>query len=498
MKHHLLSLKKLHPAYYLGTLVALGTYLRFWDIAKASIWHDEGYTMMLAPMGPLEILGRTARDVHPPLYYEVLHFWMLIFGNSETAARGLSALFMIALIPLSYLLVRRLFDTKAAAVAALLITFGPFTIRYAQEARMYALVAFLLLLATYFMVRAVQDAAWRWWLLYAATLAAALYTHYFAIFIIVVHWIYIATLSSRKQKTGVFDVRWWSANFIAAGLFLPWLPIAYAQFSRVQTSFWIPAASSQTLPNTLMQFFNFTNNDHIPTNGKLALTLLFAAIIAINLLLVKKYRSGLTLFAAYATVGPILVFLLSFRRPIYVDRYFVFASVVVYILIGVWIAVGWPLRRFVLGQVVAIALTLRIFSNGIGHIHEQADHKMRIIGQSVSMAYRPGDEIISGEIYTFFDFSYYNQTGTQLKLLAPYGMTGYGESSLLYDRADSIAVKDYSELHPASGYVWVIGKTGLQDYFLQVPYNWHLLERIEAGYSVAQKYRVDSQLTARK
>ena len=166
---------------YLAVLVAVGTFLRFWDVAKASIWHDEGYTMMLAPMSPTQIVARTARDVHPPLYYESLHYWMKIFGSSETAARGMSAFFSILAIILAYLLLKRIWSEAAGRWGALFVATGPFMVRYGQEARMYGMMAFLVLLATYFLIRALEKKQWHWWIAYSFSVAASLYTHYYAI-----------------------------------------------------------------------------------------------------------------------------------------------------------------------------------------------------------------------------------------------------------------------------------------------------------------------------
>jgi hypothetical protein len=116
---------------------------------------------------------------------------------------------------------------------------------------------------------------------------------------------------------------------------------------------------------------------------------------------------------------------------------------------------------------------------------------MRVTGQVVDSGFQPGDEVVSGELYTFFDFSYYNHTGATLRLLAPGGVNGYGESSLIYDRADQIVVHSLSDVHPASGRVWLVGKTGPHDYYDQSPANWQPIgPKQEHGYTAVQLYQV--------
>lgn len=445
--------------------------------------------MMLAPMNPTEIIARTARDVHPPLHYLVLHYWMKLFGTSEAAARSLSVILVLATIVIIYLLVKRLFDTKAANLAAIFMAIGPFLVRYSQEARMYALAAFLLAAATLALVLVQESKRTRFWALYVVLMAAGFYTHYYTVFIVVAHWLYMLFASHKKSASGLYNPKWWIANVGIVLIFAPWIPFAYAQFTRVQAAFWIPPVGPNTLPATLAQFLTFTSLDSWPLALRLGGALAFLAIVGLAILNYKQKLSVL-LLSFYLFTGPVLVFVLSLRRPIYVDRYFVFAAVAFYALVAVILAMPWLNRRRYL-QSVLVAAFIGIFSYGISNVYHQANHQMRQIATIVNAQLMPGDEIISGELYTFFDFSHYNRSGQQLRLLAPDGVSGYGESSLIYDRAEQIVVRSLSELRPTSGVVWVIGKTGDKDYFTDIPPYWRPVgPRYEAGYSAAQKYQL--------
>lgn len=490
-------MKKLKSKFNVVTFALLaGALAMFTNISKASIWHDEGYTMMLAPQSPGMILARTARDVHPPGHYLVLHYWMELFGASEVAARSLSAVFMLGTALVLYFIVKRLFGKKPAQLAVLLIALGPFVVRYGQEARMYAQVAFLLAMATLMMVKAVQDRKTSDYYLYGVFMAAALYTHYYAIFMIVVHWLYmlVQTLpeikDSLKVRRGLFDPHWWGGNFLAAALFLPWVPAAYAQFSRVQAAFWIPAVGPHTLPGTIAQFLNFTDLGIIPLPFRVGALVLFGGLLLYLLWKNREERRGLWLLITYTAFAPVAVFILSFGRPIYVDRYFVFASAAFYALVAVVLYLKPFDMQKKLRSVVVVVL-LAVFLVGIRNVYSQANHRMRDIGRIVSSDFGAGDEVVSGELYTYFDFSYYNKTGKTLRLLAPGGVSGYGESSLLYDRADEIVVESLSDVRSASGFVWLIGKTGDKDYFKNVPANWRPVgPKHEAKDAAAQKFQV--------
>jgi hypothetical protein len=162
-----------------------------------------------------------------------------------------------------------------------------------------------------------------------------------------------------------------------------------------------------------------------------------------------------------------------------------------YTLLGVILVHGWPFAKHKTLSAVTAAILLVVFMIGNLNVYKYANHQMSEIGRVVNSEYQNGDEIISGELYTFFDFSYYNNTATETKLWAKNGVNGFGESSLIFDRADQVIVKDLAIIKPASGYVWVVGKTGQKDYFDKVPANWEPVgPKYEYGSSAAQKFAV--------
>jgi len=143
--------------YLLLAIAALGGVLRFYQIGSKGLWLDEAFSVWMGwqPVG--ELLGWLVRiDQHPPLYYVLLHFWMAL-GDSEATVRGLSALCGTLTIPVMYLVGRRLADKRVGLLAALILAVSPFHVRFAQEARMYTLLALNASLALYALVRLLTD-----------------------------------------------------------------------------------------------------------------------------------------------------------------------------------------------------------------------------------------------------------------------------------------------------------------------------------------------------
>lgn len=458
--------------------VFFGFIIRIYDIVGSSIWHDEGYTMWLLKYNPIEIIERTARDVHPPGYYLLAKPWVMIFGSSEFSIRFLSVIFSVGIIYLVFKIVEKLLSDKAAFWAATLVAFSPFMVRFAQEARMYGVVAFFTTLGTYCLVRFLKEKNNKLLIPYAISMAVAIYTQYYAFFVIMVHWLIVALVTpgfftfrwgeSFKKKFGLFDYKWWIAGLTPVILYLPWFPVAYKQVTRVSGSYWIKPEwiNLRTIPNNLTQFVFYTHLDgsgYEQIIGKIFYWLVALMLIGGGLVLLykKDLRRKTALFLLYGYVPMILVFTLSkLRTPIYQDRYFPFSAVAILALWGIGISIIKNKHlRIALGTVAIIVLIL-----GNLQMHSTTSHKMEALYDAVKKEMRPGDIVLSGELYTFLDGAYYFGDGNISLISDP--VDGYGETSLFYDQQDKYVVSEQEAIEmDAQSRVFIIGKTGDKRYF---------------------------------
>ncbi|HVL96843.1 MAG TPA: glycosyltransferase family 39 protein [Solirubrobacteraceae bacterium] len=170
----------------LGALVLLGAALRFSTLDAQSYWRDEASTALaVRDLGLGALLEQIAdREGMPPLHFVLAWLWEKPFGAGEVGLRSLSALAGTLTIPVAYALAGRLAGRAAAVLAAALAATSPFLVWYSQEARPYALLALLTALATLLLVRALQDDGPRAAIGWGCAAAAALATHYFAIFLL--------------------------------------------------------------------------------------------------------------------------------------------------------------------------------------------------------------------------------------------------------------------------------------------------------------------------
>ena len=137
-----------------GALFSIGLVLR--TLTASDLWLDEALGVNIARLPLVDLPAALSRDAAPPLYYGLLHLWMALFGDGDVAVRSLSALASGLTLPVVWLVGRRLGGTRAAWGAAFVLAVNPFAIRYATEARMYALVAFEVALGLLAALRALE------------------------------------------------------------------------------------------------------------------------------------------------------------------------------------------------------------------------------------------------------------------------------------------------------------------------------------------------------
>lgn len=213
------------------TLLALG--LRAARLDFQPLWWDEGYSVWFArhPLG--EMARLTAQDIHPPLYYALLGGWIQLLGARPVALRLFSVAVGTATVPLVYAVGRRLGGPRVGVMAALLLAVNPLHVFYSQEVRMYALVALAAAIAVgaaAVWLGLAADGQGRgrpgWLVVYGAAMAAALYTQYYAGFLLAGLTVAGVWALWRKRAGLPRVAAWLAAQAAVALLYLPWLRFA--------------------------------------------------------------------------------------------------------------------------------------------------------------------------------------------------------------------------------------------------------------------------------
>jgi len=213
-------------------LLAFG--LRAHRIGDQRVWWDEGWSVWAARFPVAGILRETGNDVHPPLYFTLLHVWRAGSGDSEAGLRLLSAFLGLLTVAATYALgrsmARGLLPPGAARavglLAALLLAVSRFAIAWSQEIRMYALATLLGVLAVWAARRVWAGGGRRAAAVYVLATTAGLYTLYlFAPIWVAINVAWVVGLWPRRKNP-----EWIALQLLIAALFLPWAVYAAGGF----------------------------------------------------------------------------------------------------------------------------------------------------------------------------------------------------------------------------------------------------------------------------
>lgn len=224
--------------------------LRMHLLGAQSLWNDEGNSAVQAARPFTAILEHSARDIHPPGYYLALALWARLAGFSEFSLRALSAFASLLTVALAAHLGRRLYGRWAGVAAAALAALNTFAIYYAQEARMYALLALWAAAGFALLLALLERPSARRAALLAVITAAGLYTHYAYPLFMLAHgaaalaWLLARTPGLPRRRALLACI---AAALAALALFLPWLPTALGQLSGWQQTSAAQAGPEQAL-----------------------------------------------------------------------------------------------------------------------------------------------------------------------------------------------------------------------------------------------------------
>ncbi|WP_369782278.1 glycosyltransferase family 39 protein [Pseudomonas sp. WC2401] len=484
---------------WLWCILLLAAGVRFYGFTASAIWCDEGSSLMLSAYPLAEIWSHASHDVHPPLYFMLLHGWMAMFGDSLASIRSLSVLPGIVTVMLGMWLVRLVATQRAALLAGLLLALLPTAVRYSQEVRMYALLGVWLIAATIALVYWIKAPhSYRYPLIYTLLMAAAFYTHYFTAFCVIAHWLYLL-LCGRATRWLIKRPAWWLANVAIVLLFLPWLPGLVdllqhmAELKSGGDVGWEPTVDARSLPAMLWQLLTQDEGDSLPWPlfWLPPLALLGSMVwMALRDATPHKFTSLIVIY----TLLPILaIYAVSFASPLFIERYVMFAALGLPLLVA--IAVD---RLLTHKRALAIAiLALFIGTEAVGlrsNFSSDADHFDRLV-EHVNQQFKPGDRIVVSDLFWYFSFVYYNKTGFEPMLYTPPledGTSGrpndYGFGTLVNGHGQTIYVDRLSDLPPGSGRVWLISSKVQPDDFSSIPVAWHKARDLSVDDTQARLY----------
>jgi hypothetical protein len=211
------------------TLVGFAIRLRF---AGQSLFADEIATYWVITghgVGGVISTVHSNAEITPPLYF-VLAWLATQISHAPEFVRAPSLVAGTAAIPVVYLLGLRTIGRAGALVGAALVAFSPFMIFYSAEARGYAVMMTLVMLAALAALRAIDGGGRRWWTVYALSSCAAMYTHYTAAFGLATVFVWLVWAHPPARRAALLS------NAAAVVGVLPWLSGLINDFTSPTTA----------------------------------------------------------------------------------------------------------------------------------------------------------------------------------------------------------------------------------------------------------------------
>lgn len=512
-----------------GLVASIGAFLALTltRLSSSSIWFDESYSAYLMRYNWADLTHYTAVDVHPPFYYYLLKLWSSLFGTSPAALRSMSILFGVIALVLLFLLIKKLFSRRSAVITTFLVAVSPLFVRYGIEARMYMVVVCIALAATLVLLRALQSQRQRDYLIYGGLVALGMYTHYFTIVIWLSHWLYRyiylkQTTGLRRQKLAhaYLSKNWLISHAVAIGLFLPWLPIAYSQFTSLASGYWIPAVTVNTPSDLLASILFYLEGNN--ANGWFALAAFVLLAIIIKLFRQIYHHSdpakrlNLSLVTCLALAPPVFLFLLSLYpfKSVFVDRYLLTSAIFAVVIMG--LALDQANLTKVNRKLVTMGALLLVgcFVFGISNVYRYGNYnryssnasKVTMTGELIQQISRPplavaGAPIIAISNYGYYEAAVYETSSNPVYFLMSSIDKKVGSLDMESDNKFNRGIDDINNFTDSHHRIWLIDST--DDDHVNPPVEadasrWHQLQTISvtdpisgANHYKATAYQVD-------
>ena len=310
----------------LAMVTGVALVLGLFRLGTPSLWVDEAFTARAVRETLLNPI-----DQYHWLYYALLEPWTSVAGTSEWALRLPSVFAAMLACGLLVVLARRLVEREVALMSGLFLATSPFVVKWSQQARSYTLVLAASLLATVLLLRALERTSRGPWALYGLAFSLVFVLQPVSAFVLVpAHLVPVLRRRTAVLPHGLV------APCVLVVLGFPWV---FARAKQTPPWDWLPRPSAEVAAKTLLE---------VSGVGGLGLALAIVGLVVLG----RTGRRDLGLWlGTWAFVPFVVTFVVSFAKPIYLDRYLITAAPAFALLAA--IAVFGVGRRW--GAVVACA-----------------------------------------------------------------------------------------------------------------------------------------------
>lgn len=430
-------------------------------ILHQSYWRDEAWSVLLSQKSLFDIFLLTIKDVHPPLYFFILHFWMRLFGDFEYSTRSLSLLFHFLLVTASFFLILHLVKSwKPALLGAGAVLLNPFLLHYAFETRPYPLFSFLTIVSVFFFLKKKYITA-------SILLSLMLLTHNFALLFFaafVIYWIAIGLKSYEQRFKDSIKLL-----LLPTVTFLFWLSFLWNQWVMVAKGFWLENKTSTIFVEAFRNYF--MGLVEYPSRGMLYNLTLLLVFFALSYWVIELSKKAVKTLVRENKEIVLILFLIFFPFlttylvswlwiPVYHDRFLtpVLPLVIVFIIYSLSRLAN--LNATFVAVMLSFSIAYLLFGMQASEEIVRRPTKKAInygVKQIISQA-RRGDIIVPNEPVNFLETKYYvNKVTDQIPVYVL-----YESGDIPFYIGGKILIDDHEILRelPLNRRIWMINSDG--------------------------------------
>lgn len=424
--------------------------MRLYGLNSKSVWFDETMSAEIARLPWSQFaLAIWNFEANMAPYYVLLHFWSAL-GGSTAFIRALSVVISTATIPAIYLLGTRLFGRKAGLISAWLLAVNAYHIRYAQEARSYALLVLLATLATWLFVRNLRSPTQAHWGTYTALSVLTVYTHFFGGLVILSHAISLlfmerVNLPWHALRRSLF---YFCVGMVPLGVFL-----AHAGPYMLN---WVP----RTTPSDVLGFFEAMAGNYglrlLALDGIAACAAGFAAwrLSRRAAAIVPAWSYGLVI--SFLLVPLAVILAVSMVHPLFVARYLNPCTIALILIVAAGIS---AIPSVAIASALLGLISVGSFLGTVSYYRQDFDLLREPWEQATSFVFenaQPGDGVFFYRNFVRVPFEFYRSQRKPVPVWPEALSSENGQVLTNKDFSFQFLGEELRDARPAKDRVWLV------------------------------------------
>lgn len=388
-----------YTTYYLPLFfILLNLVLKGLFLGSNSLGGDEPFSVFHSQQSLGNLFEIFQHENNPPLHFMLLHYWIHFFGISEISVRIPSLIFSALTALFIYRIGKQFFNLRVGIYASLIFTFSTYQVVFAHEARTYALMGFLTAVSMfYYMKIVIANDRKKWnlcWFFLANTLL--IYAHFFGFFVLFIQFFFILFQRNLLKEFYRFLLLFVGIMLLT---YSPYIWIILNRFSSSAGGTWLaPPTGIDAFYEMLRSFSN------APVT---AVFTIITLVVGFVLLLIKRKqnpnRMATRLVLCWFYIPFIFMFVISFRIPMFLDRYLMFAAIGFCLLVALSadFIIQKPKFRFIIPGFICLLFIVSVKPN------KSNKREVRETVQLVKMLENDSTLVLVAPVHFSLNFIYY-------------------------------------------------------------------------------------------